>query len=160
MTTALQTLSRSALVKKVESAERARARDTRNAEELGNRVLDFAGSLTAGATAAAIGIAEERFKDGATPLSVGPVPLTLAVGGILGGVTLMGWNPGRQVSYAAAGCAGAYSVTRGRAWGAAWRAMAGKKKRRVSGHDVDGSPFDDSLSDHEAAILANLEGEL
>lgn len=169
MTTALKTLSRAALEKKVESADRTKVRDARISEELGNRVLDIAGSLTAGATAAAIGVAEERFKNGPLPLSLGPVPLTMAAGALLGGVSLF-WNPGRQVSYAAAGATGAWAVTRGRAWGTAWRAMSSRKsapkgrgrKKKVGGFgdELEGNPFDEALSEQEAALLAELEAEL
>jgi hypothetical protein len=158
VTTAIAKMSRAALERKAEGAERKAVRQAKAAEKVGEKVLDVVGGLTATATAMTTGILEERFKDPKTgiPLSVGPVPLTLAMNLGLGGLSLI-WNPGRQVSYAAAGMAGAFGVTRGRMWGKAWRAMSKapptRKRTKGIGYDDD----DSALDEVEEALIAELE---
>jgi hypothetical protein len=157
VTTAIAKMPRVALEKYATSQSNKAAKEAKAAEKIGEKVLDVLGGLTAGATAMVTGIAEERFKDPKTgiPLSAGPVPLTLALNMGLSGLSLA-WNPGKQVSYAAAGMAGAFGVTRGRMWGKAWRAMSkgAPKKRKVSGY---GYGDEDALSEVEEALIAELE---
>lgn len=125
MTTALMERPKPVLAKMVGNLEAARGRERRAAEKMGEKLMDTLGTGTAFATAALVGLAEGRIsnKDG-SPLSLGPVPLTLAVATGLTGLSWF-WNPNQQVSYASAGCAGAYGVTLARVWGRTWKAKAG-----------------------------------
>jgi len=125
MTTALMDRSKTALAGMVSRLEAGKVRERRSAEVLGSKLMDTIGGGTALATAAAIGLAEGRIsnKDG-SPLSLGPVPLTLAAAAGLTGLSWF-WNPNGQTAFAAAGAAGGYGVTLGRVWGRTWKAKSG-----------------------------------
>lgn len=136
--------SKTFLAGAVERGELAKVRDKKKAELLGQKLMDTVGGGTALATAAMIGLAEGRIsnKDGSA-LSLGPVPLTLAVAGGLTGLSWF-WNPNGQTAYAAAGAFGGYGVTLGRVWGRTWKGKAG-----VSGVGDD----DTGLTAEEHALL-------
>lgn len=158
MSTELATLSRTALVRAVENAKTREIRERRSSEKLLDKVSDVAGGVTAFTAAAAVGIVEGRVQnpDG-TPLSLGPVPLPLAVGTMLSALSFF-WNPLGQVSAAQNGLMGAYGAAKGRAWGTMWklRSKGGttpKKGTRISGED----PFIGSLSPEEQAMLESIQ---
>ncbi len=144
MATELSGQSKTALAKAVTRLQASKDRQKREAQSMGTKLSHAIGGITAGATAAAVGIAEGRFRnrDG-TPLSVGPIPLPLAAGAAALGLSWW-WNPGNQVSAAYAGCMGAYAVSIGRGWGKTWRAKAGVQG---IGHDTD------DLSPAEAELV-------
>lgn len=145
----LATLSKSALARRVESLQRAKASASRAAEQVGEQVLSVAGGGVAWGAAAAVGVAETRWrnKDG-SPLSLGPVSLGLAAGTLLLGTSTV-YDPGGMISAAAYGALASDGVTRGRGWGVAWRAKSSAPK--VGGIGAYGV---DALSDEELAMLA------
>lgn len=142
--TALMDRSKTSLAGLVNTLQGSRAREKRTTEVMGEKLMATTGALTAFATAAAIGLAEGRVRDASgRRLSLGPVPLSLAGAT---GLTVLGWfwNPGQQVTYAAAGAAGSYGHELGKAWGASWLAKAA----------VGGVGYEGGLTAEEKSLLA------
>lgn len=146
----LATLSKDDLLRRAQSLQGSIKRAKNATENLGGKVERLIGGATATATGFGIGYIETsvRNKDG-TPMSLGPLPLALAVGGALSLGALF-FDPMGQVSAAAAGAMGAYGATMGR--GAAMKAAADKVKPKVSGQELIGASWD-QYSDGEAALL-------
>lgn len=140
--TALMSQSKTSLAKRVASLSTRINREKRATEAVGERVADVMGGGVAFATAASIGFVEAKFRNrDNSPLSLGPVPLTLATAAGASAVSLMTGN--RWASYAAAGAAGAYGYGLGLAQGTKSRAAKG---RRVSG--IGDEQMDDDLAEH------------
>jgi len=153
--TSLAELPKQTLVQRLHGQIKANQRAKNHAEMLGDKVLDVLGSATAAATGAAIGYAEVKYaEEGKGPLSLGPVELPLAVAAAATGLAFFGFNPARQMTYIAAGAAGAYGAGRGRAF-ATLRIEAEKKKKKENpgnvGYDDDGDG--DDLNDAERAFV-------
>ena len=147
MPTDLASRPKSALVKQVESMYRSRAREKSRAMEVGTRVSDLLGTGLAMATGAAVGAAEGRFRNkDRTPLSLGPVPLPLAVAAVSSAAGL--FTGRRAFNYAAAGAVGAFGYNIGKGWGAKALSKAG----RVSGVGEDWE-----LNDAERAVVFGVE---
>jgi len=149
----LAELPKATLLQKLQGQIAANKRAKSHAESVGEKVLDAIGPVTAAAAGAAIGYAEIRYADPKKgPLSLGPVDLSLAVATAATGLAFMGFNPGKQMTYIAAGSAGAYGASRGRVMALA--ALEAKKKKEAesgtkTGYDVGA----DELSDAERAFL-------
>ena len=111
----LAELPKSTLVQKLHNQISANKRAKMGVEALGEKVADLIGSGTAAATGAAIGWAEVRWGTQNGPLSIGPVELSLAVATTATALRFFGIDPMGQMSYVAAGAAGAYGAGRGRA---------------------------------------------
>lgn len=144
----LAELSKTDLLKRAQGLSNSIKRQKTLAQHAGEKIEALVGGVTASAAGFAVGYVETsvRNKDG-TPMSLGPVPLALAVGGALSMVGLF-FNPAGQVSAAANGALGAYGATMGR--GAALKSSA-KKGTGVttSGDEIVGADW----SDAEAELL-------
>ncbi len=139
---ALKSLSKTALEKRVASLSKRQTREKAAAEEIGGRVADVGGTGVALATAASIGFVEGKFRNkDNTSLSLGPVPLTLATATAATGAAL--FTGSRWFSYMAAGALGAYGYGAGLAAGEKSRVTKG---RRVSG--IGDELMDDDLAEH------------
>lgn len=139
---ALKSLSKTALEKRVVSLTTKRTRERAAAEEIGGRVADVMGGGVAFATATSIGFIEGKFRNkDKTSLSLGPVPLTLTAAAVASGAALL--TGSRWFSYAAAGAVGAYGYGMGLAAGEKSRAGKG---RRVKG--IGDEQMDDDLAEH------------
>lgn len=138
--TALKSQSKTALAKRVTSLSNRINREKRAAEEVGERVAGVLASGVALATATSIGFVEGRFsnKDD-SPLSVGPVPLPLAVAA---GTSLIGLATGSR--WAEAATSGAVG-----AWGYGLGLAHGQKSRTSKAKKVSG--IGDELMDAEMA---------
>lgn len=150
MQTALAELSKTALVKKASGLMNSAKRERNAAEQLGEKVMQAAGTLTATASGFAIGFCEQHFqnKDG-SPLSLGPVRLGLAGAFALSGLGLF-WNPGQQITAAANGCAGAYGATLGRGTAIA---MAKKDAQKTAPVSAGYEEIVGGYNDAEASLL-------
>lgn len=125
----LAELPKSSLLSKLHGQIAANKRARNAAEHIGEKVQDAIGTATAAATGAAIGFAEINWADDKGPLSLGPVELPLAVAAAATALSFFGFNPGGQLTYVAAGAAGAYGAGRGRAF-AIKRAEEAKAKTK------------------------------
>lgn len=148
--TSLAELPKSTLLSKLQGQIAANKRAKNVAEALGDKVLDAVGTVTAAATGAIIGYAELKWADEKGPLSVGPVELPLAVSVAATALSFFGFNPGGQLTFVAAGAAGAYGAGRGRAF-AVEQAAKEKKEKKPAGVGYD----PDELNDAENAFLGN-----
>ena len=127
--TALMSQSKTVLAKRVASLNNRIRREQTQAAELGERVADLMGGGVAFATAAGLGFMEGRFRNNdRSPLSLGPIPLTLAAAVSTSGVAIATGN--RWATAAAQGAWGAYGHTIGLAAGGEGRV---KRARKVSG---------------------------
>ncbi|TPV93784.1 MAG: hypothetical protein B7733_18675 [Myxococcales bacterium FL481] len=127
--TALMSQSKTALAKRVASLNNRIRREKESSAELGERVADLMGGGVAFATAAGLGFLEGRFRNNdRSPLSLGPIPLTLAAAASASGIAIA--TGSRWANAAANGAFGAYGHTIGLAAGNEGRV---KRVRRVSG---------------------------
>lgn len=151
MPTDIAQSSKGALVRQVEGLYRARARSKAQALEMGERVTDVIGEGLALATGAVVGAAEGRYRNkDRSPLSLGPVPLPLAVAVAS---SVAGLATGRRsFNYAAAGALGAWGYRLGQGWGAKQLAKLGRK-------GVSGIGEDWELSDAEKDVVFGLEDD-
>ena len=152
-TQAIAEMSKTSLVKKVQGMAATKVRQTNAAERFGDKIFNALGSGTAFATGAALGFAEVRWQnpDG-SPLSLGPVRASLAASFALTGVAFF-FDPGRQVSYAAAGAAGAYGL----GWGQRMAVAAKAKKKKIGGVGYDDDDWDVSGDDDYGLTDAEAE---
>ena len=139
----LAELPKNELLRRATSLHASIKRERNRSEALGEKVLSVLGGVTATATGFGIGYVESkvRNKDG-TPMSIGPVPLAMAVG-VGATITSLFFDPAGQVSAAAHAAMGAYGSTVGR--GFAMKSAASTPK--VSGQDIVG------WNDAESALL-------
>jgi len=127
--TALMSQPKSTLAKRVSTLNNRIRREKAASAELGERVADLMGGGVAFATGAGLGFLEGRFRNNdKSPISLGPVPLTLAFATASSGLALATGN--RWVIAAAHGSFGAYGHSLGLASGAEGRVS---KAARVSG---------------------------
>ena len=140
----LAELSKTDLLKRAQGLTNSISRQRNLAKAAGEKIETLVGNVTAGAVGFGIGYIETaiRNKDG-TPMSLGPVPLALAVGTSLSLVSMF-WNPANQVSSASCGAIGAYGATMGR--GFALKQAEKKTGQKVSGDAIIGA-WNDAKSD-------------
>ncbi len=140
--TALKSLPRTALEKKVNSLTNRIAKGNREASVMGERVAGAMGGGVAFATAVSVGFVEGRYRNNdGTPLSLGPVPLTLVAAAAGSAVALATGN--RFAQSASDGAIGAYGYGLGLSQGAKNR---GKKSRKVSG--LGDEQMEDDIAEH------------
>lgn len=142
------------------SSLRRRVREDDSARRLADTAVGIGGSLAAGGVTYALGWLETRYphQDGG-PGQLGPLPYPVvgAVVSGLAGAVMTGVMDmpiaGAVASHVSSGCAGAASITVGRAHGAAARAKAGAPKLK-SVRSVGGSSS--VLTPEEEALLRDL----
>lgn len=150
--------SKSALVRALNTA----SNKVERTEEEKAEILELLGR-TAGATvvgpgvSAIVGFIETRWpnKDG-TPLSLGPVPLSVVIGAPMLIGSLFPWVGAKQMSYVACALFGGASYRLGHAYGAVSRvkALAKKKGLKISGEDGHEAIGAEEWTEEERALLA------
>jgi len=141
---------------------RRRYREDESSRRLMDTAVGIGGSLAAATVTYGLGWLETRYPhaDGG-PGMIGPLPYPVvgAVAASLAGAAMTGVMDmpiaGSIASHVASGCAGAASVTVGRAHGAKARAKASGAKVAVKGADYHHSVAS-ILSPEEAALLSDL----
>jgi len=152
MSQQLAELPKSTLLQKLHGQLAANKRARSHAEALGEKVLDVVGGATAMATGAAIGYAEIAWadKDTGKPMSIGPLDLSLAVGGVATALAFFGINPARQMTAVAHAGSAVYGASRGRAAAIERKKKEADKTGTKTGYAI-GS--DDDLTDEERAFI-------
>jgi hypothetical protein len=142
MSTQLATMSKSALVKRVTGLTSASQRKKAENVKAGDKMLQVLGIGTAATAAGIIGYVQGRVRDKKdnTELSLGPVPVTVAAATLFTGVSFF-YNPGGQLTYAAAGCMAAFTSSYAKALGT--KQFAKKHGVEVSGEMVGELDEDD-----------------
>jgi hypothetical protein len=146
----LAELPKTTLLARLQSQITANKRARGAAEAIGEKVQEVLGSATAAATGAAIGFAEVNWADEKGPLSLGPVELPLAVAAAATALNFFGFNPAGQMTYIAAGAAGAYGAGRGRAFAIKRKEEQAKKE---GGNPKTGWDDSDEADDAERAFI-------
>lgn len=147
----LAELPKSTLLQKLSGQIAANKRARGAAEAIGEKVQEVIGSATAAATGAAIGFAEVNWADEKGPLSLGPVELPLAVAAAATALNFFGFNPGGQMTFVAAGAAGAYGAGRGRAFAIKRKEEQAKEKQNKN--PKTGWDDSDETDDAERAFI-------